>query len=285
VAQCVAVDRVGHGFVGSAGGGGPVPVNHSAPSISGTATQGQTLTEVHGMWLPSPTSYAYQWQRCDSAGANCVAITGASAQTYTLTAADVGSTIRVQETASNAAGPGVPKSSPQTPLVAAVSAGNGSGSGSGGNTGAKPDTVAPQVTGYRVTPTVFVVGGGSTPSFGNAAKAKRHKRHKKGTTFRYTLSEAATVKIVISQRASGRRKGKRCVAPTKKRRKAKKCTRFIVKGTLTRTSHQGVNSVAFTGKIGSKGLRPGRYQAKLTATDGAANTSKPKTISFKIVKR
>jgi len=141
---------------------------------------------------------------------------------------------------------------------------------------------APVVSGFGLTNDPFVVGG-STPTFGRAAK--KAKRHKKGTTFGYTLSKDATVKIVISQAGSGRRQGNRCVAPTRKLRNARKCTRIITKGTLTRTSHQGSNRVAFSGRIGSRKLAPGRYQATLTATDPAKNTSKPQTIAFRIVGR
>jgi len=81
----------------------PTPTVISAPSISGTSVQGDVLTEKHGTWTNSPTSYTYQWLRCDSAGANCTAIAGATAQTYTLTAADVGGELIVGETASNGA--------------------------------------------------------------------------------------------------------------------------------------------------------------------------------------
>ena len=77
------------------------PSNTAPPSISGNTTQGQTLAESHGSWTNSPTSFTYQWERCDSSGRSCSAIAGATSQTYTLTAADVGDTIRVEETASN----------------------------------------------------------------------------------------------------------------------------------------------------------------------------------------
>ncbi len=126
-----------------------------------------------------------------------------------------------------------------------------------------------------------MVGDSSTPAFGFAAA----KKHKKGTTFKYTLSNAATVKIVISQRQAGRRTGKRCVAPTRSLRHAKKCTRFIRRATLKRVSHQGANGVAFSGRIGSKALSPGKYQAILTATDTAKNTSRGQAINFTIVTR
>ncbi|MDQ6750755.1 MAG: FG-GAP-like repeat-containing protein [Actinomycetota bacterium] len=158
---------------------------------------------------------------------------------------------------------------------------NGTGMTSTGNTSGS-DTTAPGVSSYGLSNNPFVVSGSSTPTFGSAA-AKR--KHKKGTTFRYTLSEAATVKIVISQRRSGRRKAKRCVAPTFKLRNAKKCTRVSGKGTLTRISKQGVNSVAFTGRIATKALSPGNYQATLSATDAANNSSKGRTIFFTIVNR
>ncbi len=47
---------------------------------------------------------AYQWRRCDTSGASCTDVAGATSTTYGLTSADVGSTIRVAVTASNGAG-------------------------------------------------------------------------------------------------------------------------------------------------------------------------------------
>ena len=52
----------------------------------------------------TPISYGYQWQRCDTTGANCADIAGATAATYTATAADTGRRVRVVVTATNTAG-------------------------------------------------------------------------------------------------------------------------------------------------------------------------------------
>ncbi len=75
--------------------------NIGLPTISGVAQQGQTLVASPGTWSGTePISYAYQWRRCDAAGAACANISGATASNYVVTAADVGSTIRIEVTAS-----------------------------------------------------------------------------------------------------------------------------------------------------------------------------------------
>jgi uncharacterized membrane protein YgcG len=117
----------------------PVPSLVSPPSIQGSAVVGQTLTEVHGLWAGSPTSYSYQWERCEREQ-HCSAIPGATGQTYRVQAADVGYTIVVQETAYNSGGPSSPASSPETGIVPPLvgsggGGGNGSGSSSGGGGG------------------------------------------------------------------------------------------------------------------------------------------------------
>lgn len=83
------------------------PVNNALPTISGTARQGQTLTATNGQWGGvSPIAYAYQWQRCNSSGSSCGAISKATNQNYVASSNDVGRTIRVEVTATNADGKG-----------------------------------------------------------------------------------------------------------------------------------------------------------------------------------
>ena len=95
------------------------PVNTSPPTISGTAQVGQTLTAGNGTWSNAPTSFAYQWLRCNGGGNSCDTVANATQQTYTLVAADVGSTMRVRVTATNADGSGAAQSE-QTAVVAPV---------------------------------------------------------------------------------------------------------------------------------------------------------------------
>ena len=81
------------------------PSNTALPTITGSAQQGQTLTAVPGGWDGSqPITYTYAWQRCDSGGAVCVPISGATATSYLIVAADVGKTLRVAVKATNGSG-------------------------------------------------------------------------------------------------------------------------------------------------------------------------------------
>jgi hypothetical protein len=103
--------------------------------VSGTATQGDVLSVSQGSWSNSPSSYGYQWQDCNSSGACCAAISGATASSYTLAAGDVGHTVRAAVTATNAGGSGT-ASSAVTAVVAAASTG---GTGGTGGTGTGTD--------------------------------------------------------------------------------------------------------------------------------------------------
>jgi subtilisin family serine protease len=95
------------------------PTNVKPPSITGTAQEGQILTDTHGSWTGEPTTFAYQWLRCDATGGSCVPLYGASSQTHMLTAGDVGHTLRVQETAADPSGASSAEGSAPSALVEA----------------------------------------------------------------------------------------------------------------------------------------------------------------------
>jgi hypothetical protein len=82
----------------------PAPTDTALPSVNGSAVEGQTLNASTGTWTGSPTSYTYQWQDCNTSGENCSNVSGATSLNYKLTASDVGHTLRVTVTASNAGG-------------------------------------------------------------------------------------------------------------------------------------------------------------------------------------
>lgn len=92
------------------------PASLSVPALSGTARDTQTLTASTGAWRGTPPlSFAWQWRRCDSAGASCADIAGQAMASYRLSPTDMGKTVRVSVTASNVAG-----SAPATSAASAV---------------------------------------------------------------------------------------------------------------------------------------------------------------------
>ena len=74
------------------------PRNAGVPTVSGPAKLNGTLTATTGDWTPADLAFTYTWQR------DGVDIAGATGATYTLRAADVGSSVRVKVTATNVDG-------------------------------------------------------------------------------------------------------------------------------------------------------------------------------------
>jgi hypothetical protein len=151
VATGIGSTGLNHPHGGSIGTFSGAPVNTSAPSISGTAQDGQTLTASPGLWSSSPTSYGYQWYDCDaatagSAGSNCAAISGATSSTHTLTSGDVGHSIEVGVTATNGAGTSSAADSTVTADASAATPAN---------------TTAPMVSGTAQDTQVLTVTNGS----------------------------------------------------------------------------------------------------------------------------
>jgi hypothetical protein len=93
-----------------------IPVSTVLPTISGTTTDGLTLTATQGTFSADNLSYAYQWQSSGD-GINWTNISGATTTTYQLTSTDVAKQIRVLVTATNSAG-NVVATSLNTPAVA-----------------------------------------------------------------------------------------------------------------------------------------------------------------------
>jgi hypothetical protein len=95
------------------------PINQTVPNIVGVPVVGNPLIETNGGWTNTPTSFRYQWLRCNNVGGACIAIGGATGQIYTLSWADLGHTIRVQEWATNGSGTEGPADSIVTNVVTA----------------------------------------------------------------------------------------------------------------------------------------------------------------------
>ena len=138
------------------------------------------------------------------------------------------------------------------------------------------DTTRPRILAASVKPKVFAV----------LRRGRATSGAKKGTTFRYRLSEAARVRFTIHRVSRGRRVGRRCRKETRANRSRRACKRFVRAGRpFAATGRAGRNSKKFSGRLGKRALSPARYRATLIATDAAGNASTPKRLTFRIVRR
>ncbi len=133
------------------------------------------------------------------------------------------------------------------------------------------DTKPPKLTGLKLTPSVF-----AAQSAKGAASRKRARPHR-GSTISFTASEGATVRFDVFTRPAAAKR-----AAGKKQPKKRKPRRL---GSLKRRATSGRNRVPFTGAVGGRTLKPGRYTLKATATDAAGNVSRVATATFQIVSR
>jgi hypothetical protein len=105
-----------------------------------------------------------------------------------------------------------------------------------------------------------------------------------GTTFQFTLNEAATVRFAFAQLLPGRKVNGKCVAQTARNRRRKACTRSVPRGSLSFSAGAGLHKLAFQGRVTRKSkLKPGTYALTITATNAAGQRA-TKTLSFTIVK-
>jgi hypothetical protein len=161
----------------------------------------------------------------------------------------------------------------------------GGGSSGGGNTGNNPPG---PITLGKLKLTAKRFRAGKKPTALVAAAAARKKKAPVGTTLKVKLSGAttfsrtATLTIFVEQQGKGRRKGKDCVKASKAPKSAKRCTRWVTRGTLVRAADAGTNKIAFSGRLGKKKLKPAKYRFRVTAADAGA-TSKTRKRSFSIV--
>ncbi|MGP0050933.1 MAG: Ig-like domain-containing protein [Solirubrobacteraceae bacterium] len=199
--------------------------------------------------------------------------------TFTYVATSVNGTSAAQTVSITVTSAATPAGVGGTPGGSGGSGGPGaSGAPSGSAGGSVPAATArPVITNARMTNRRFRVARGAT-----ALSARRLPR---GSAFAFRLSTPARLQIALSRSLPGRRAGRRCVAPTRAlvRVGAKSCTRVLAAGILTRTLEPaGADSVAFSGRIGTRALATGSYQASLQAAN-SAGSSKATTLAFAII--
>ena len=135
------------------------------------------------------------------------------------------------------------------------------------------DRTPPALSGYRLSPRAF------RPMASGASVASR-----RGTTVRYALSEAARTAFTVQVKKSGRKVGRRCVAPKRSNRRKKRCDRFVKVGGFAHAGVAGTNRLRFSGRVKRRALKRGSYRLLAVAVDAAGNRSTQRSRAFRIIR-
>lgn len=146
-------------------------------------------------------------------------------------------------------------------------------------TAAAPDAIAPRLGDARLSPKRFAVDRRG------AAETPVSARSRKGTRIGYELDEAARVLVTVERRARGRRVGSKCRRQTARNRKRARCTRYAKAGRFAIASAAGRTVHPFSGRIGKRRLKPGRYRMTLSPADAAGNRGAPAALKFRVTRR
>ena len=157
-----------------------------------------------------------------------------------------------------------------------------------------PDVTAPRISNVTVSPTHFPVGPRRVagPGISNLTLsptrftvADSAAAGRGGTTFRYRLSEGATVTVTLRRKSVGRKVAGKCRSRTRANRRRAACIRFRRVGHLRQQGAAGLNKKRFSGWLGKRRIHTGRYRARFVAIDAAGNRSRSKAVNFTIVAR
>jgi hypothetical protein len=138
-----------------------------------------------------------------------------------------------------------------------------------------------------VTPLVTALGQSASiwREGGKLAQISRKTIVPVGTTFTFQLNQPASVELVFTRAAPGRRVRGRCLTQSATNKHKPRCTRTISAGTLKLAARDGVNRILFYGRLSrTSKLKPGRHTVTITAIDAAGQHATSRALSFTIVR-
>jgi streptogramin lyase len=117
------------------------------------------------------------------------------------------------------------------------------------------------ISNFKLTPPVLIAArrGGPVASAGRRT----------GSIVSYTGTQAATTTFNVQRAVAGRIHGRSCLKPTRRNRKARRCTRYLSVGSFTHSDNVGANRFRFTGRIHGHQLAPRRYQLRAVPHNAA----------------
>jgi hypothetical protein len=143
--------------------------------------------------------------------------------------------------------------------------------------GTTPGSLAPSITNISQSHRRWRAGG-AVARFASAA------RPPVGTTFRFSLNQAATVRFGFAQLLPGRRVNGKCVAQTTANRNRRACTRSVGRGAISKSATAGAHKLFFQGRLTpTRNLKPGTYRLTITAINSVGLSASRTLRTFTII--
>ena len=138
----------------------------------------------------------------------------------------------------------------------------------------------------RIAPGRFAAAakGASITALPRPQRGGRHGHTKQlGATISYRDTQAATTTLLVLRSARGERHGRRCLAPSKHRRRhGRPCKRYVRIGSFMHHDLAGLNRFRFSGRLSGRKLAPGSYRLEVRATGAAGSRSATVSARFTV---
>lgn len=135
----------------------------------------------------------------------------------------------------------------------------------------------PKVTALKIAPAAFAAAE-------QGPSARSARRRPVGGKVSYKANVAAKVRFTVRRARPGRRSSGRCVRPSKRNRRAARCTRSMaLRGGFTQAAAAATNRFRFTGRLRGRRLAPGAYALIATPSTGGT-TGQPVRRGFRIIR-
>jgi hypothetical protein len=114
---------------------------------------------------------------------------------------------------------------------------------------------------------------------------RRKHQATSGVTVRFTIDRSAAVLIAVQHRLTGRLRGNRCVATTRRNAASRRCTRYVtIKSFTIKNAKAGASRLRYAGRVRNRVFAAGAYRVVVVALN-AGGWSRERSASFKVVDR
>ena len=146
-----------------------------------------------------------------------------------------------------------------------------------------PIVNAPRLSALKQSASRWVAGNKLARLVTATTATARKGRLPIGTTFSFSLDQAASVTFAFRRSVEGRRVAGACVAKSKGNAGKPRCTRTLGSGKLRIPARAGLSRLRFEGRLSSLvKLKPGRYSVAITAANDVGKTSPAQSRRFTI---